>query len=186
MSLTDQKTNGKKGCAVIGYGGMGGWHTRHLLESDVAYLTGIYDIKPERAELARENGIYAYPSYEAVLADPKVDFVTIAVPNELHAPLAIQALRAGKHVISEKPVTLSLNELDSVIKVADECGKLFTVHQNRRWDGEFLLMRDIYHSGDLGQVYRMESRVHGSRGIPGDWRGTPEHGGGSRRSEYES
>ena len=39
-------------------------------------------------------------------------------------------------------------------------------------------MRDIYHSGDLGQVYRMESRVHGSRGIPGDWRGTPEHGGG--------
>ena len=61
---------------------------------------------------------------------------------------------------------------------SDKYHRLFTVHQNRRWDGEFLLMRDIYHSGDLGQVYRMESRVHGSRGIPGDWRGTPEHGGG--------
>lgn len=178
MSLTDQKTNGKKGCAVIGYGGMGGWHTRHLLESDVAYLTGIYDIKPERAELARENGIYAYPSYEAVLVDPKVDFVTIAVPNELHAPLAIQALRAGKHVISEKPVTLSINELDSVIKVADECGKLFTVHQNRRFDVDYLMMKQVYASGVLGDVFGVESRYQGSRGIPGDWRGHKEHGGG--------
>ena len=152
--MSDINTNTKKkGCAVIGYGGMGGWHTRHLLDSDVAYLTGIYDIKPERCELARENGIYAYPSYEAVLADPKVDFVTIAVPNELHAPLAIQALRAGKYVISEKPVTLSVAELDSVLKVADECGRLFTVHQNRRWDVDYLMMKQVYASGVLGDVF---------------------------------
>jgi len=177
--MSDINTNTKKkGCAVIGYGGMGGWHTRHLLDSDVAYLTGIYDIKPERCELARENGIYAYPSYEAVLADPKVDFVTIAVPNELHAPLAIQALRAGKHVISEKPVTLSVAELDSVLKVADECGRLFTVHQNRRWDVDYLMMKQVYASGVLGDVFGVESRYQGSRGIPGDWRGHKEHGGG--------
>ena len=177
--MSDINTNTKKkGCAVIGYGGMGGWHTRHLLDSDVAYLTGIYDIKTERCELARENGIYAYPSYEAVLADPKVDFVTIAVPNELHAPLAIQALRAGKHVISEKPVTLSVAELDSVLKVADECGRLFTVHQNRRWDVDYLMMKQVYASGVLGDVFGVESRYQGSRGIPGDWRGHKEHGGG--------
>lgn len=177
--MSDINTNTKKkGCAVIGYGGMGGWHTRHLLDSDVAYLTGIYDIMPERCELARENGIYAYPSYEAVLADPKVDFVTIAVPNELHAPLAIQALRAGKHVISEKPVTLSVAELDSVLKVADECGRLFTVHQNRRWDVDYLMMKQVYASGVLGDVFGVESRYQGSRGIPGDWRGHKEHGGG--------
>ena len=48
----------KKRVAVIGYGGMGGWHTRYLIKSDVCELAGIYDIKPERCELARENGIY--------------------------------------------------------------------------------------------------------------------------------
>lgn len=104
--------------------------------------------------------------------------MTIAVPNDMHKPLAIEAMKAGKHVISEKPVTLSSADLQEMFDASDKYHRLFTVHQNRRWDGEFLLMRDIYHSGDLGQVYRMESRVHGSRGIPGDWRGTPEHGGG--------
>lgn len=176
--MSDTISASKKGCAVIGYGGMGGWHTRHLLESDVAYLIGIYDIKPERSELARENGIYAYPSYEAVLDDPRVDFVTLAVPNELHAPLAIRALRAGKHVISEKPVTITLDELDSVLAVANETGKLFTVHQNRRWDIDYLMMKQVYASGVLGDVFGLESRYQGSRGIPGDWRGKKEHGGG--------
>ena len=171
-------TINKKGCAVIGYGGMGGWHTRHLLESDVATLKGIYDIKPERCALAEENGIRAYSSYEAVLADPEVELVTIATPNELHAPLAIQALRAGKHVISEKPVTLTVEELESVIKVANECGRLFTVHQNRRWDIDYLMMKQVYASGVLGDVFGVESRYQGSRGIPGDWRGKREHGGG--------
>lgn len=174
----ENKTINKKGCAVIGYGGMGGWHTRHLLESDVATLKGIYDIKPERCALAEENGIRAYPSYEAVLADPEVELVTIATPNELHAPLAIQALRAGKHVICEKPVTLTVEELDSVIKVANECGRLFTVHQNRRWDIDYLMMKQVYASGVLGDVFGVESRYQGSRGIPGDWRGKREHGGG--------
>ena len=132
----------------------------------------------ELLEAAEKNGIHAYSSLKALLSDPAVDFVTIAVPNDMHKPLAIEAMKAGKHVISEKPVTLSSADLQEMFDASDKYHRLFTVHQNRRWDGEFLLMRDIYHSGDLGQVYRMESRVHGSRGIPGDWRGTPEHGGG--------
>ena len=168
----------KKNAAIIGYGGMGSWHGEYLRHSDVVNLMGVYDIKPERCEAAEKNGIHAYSSLKALLSDPAVDFVTIAVPNDMHKPLAIEAMKAGKHVISEKPVTLSSADLQEMFDASDKYHRLFTVHQNRRWDGEFLLMRDIYHSGDLGQVYRMESRVHGSRGIPGDWRGTPEHGGG--------
>lgn len=168
----------KKRVAVIGYGGMGGWHTRYLLKSDVCELAGIYDIKPERAALARENGIYAYDSLEELLRDKSVELVTIAVPNDLHKPLAIQCMAAGKNVISEKPVTVSSADLQEMIDASHRYNKLFTVHQNRRWDCDYLMMKQVYASGELGEVTAVESRIHGSRGIPGDWRGKPEHGGG--------
>ena len=172
--MKQRKVNG----AVIGYGGMGGWHVRYLKDSDRVRLSGIYDRKEERRVAAEEAGIYAYPSWEAVLSDETVDFVTLAVPNELHKPLAIEALRAGKNIISEKPVTLDLEELDEICRVADETGKLFTAHQNRRWDCDYLMIREAYRSGKLGRITSVESRYQGSRGIPGDWRGKKEHGGG--------
>ena len=171
-------SNEKKRVAIIGYGGMGGWHTKHILKNDVCELAGIWDIKEERRALAKENGIYAYSSLEELLADKTVDIVTIAVPNDSHRPLAIQAMEAGKNVICEKPVALSSEELAEMIACSERTGKLFTVHQNRRWDADFLVMKDLYASGELGEVFCIESRVHGSRGIPGDWRGMKQHGGG--------
>lgn len=98
----------KKNLVVIGYGGMGGWHVDHALKSDVVALKGVYDIKEDRNELARSRGIFAYDSFEQVLADKDVDLITIAVPNELHKEIAIRALDAGINVISEKPVTAQL------------------------------------------------------------------------------
>ena len=93
-------------------------------------------------------------------------------------PLSIAALEAGKNVISEKPVCLSSEELANIIAASERTGKLFTTHQNRRWEADFLMMKQVYESGDLGDVFAMESRVQGSHGIPGDWRGKKEHGGG--------
>ncbi len=168
----------KKKVVVIGYGGMGGWHVKHLLESDVCELVGVCDIKEERRALARENGLKVYNDIDEVLADESVELVTLAVPNELHMPMAISAMEAGKNVISEKPVTMSSEYLQKMIDASERTGKLFTVHQNRRWDKDFLMMKQVYASGELGEVFNIESRVHGSRGIPGDWRGKKEHGGG--------
>ena len=168
----------KKKVAVVGYGGMGGWHTRHLLESDVAELAGIWDIDEKRRELANERGIHVYKSLEDVLSDESVDIVTIAVPNECHLPISVQAMAAGKNVISEKPVCLDHLELEKMIEASHRTGKLFTVHQNRRWDCDYLMMKQVYASGELGDVFGIESRIQGSRGIPGDWRGHKEHGGG--------
>lgn len=168
----------KKFAAVIGYGGMGGWHTQHLLKSDVFELAGIYDIKEERRALAESRGIHAYATREDLLADPRIELVTIATPNDTHEEIAIAALRAGKNVISEKPVTLSMESLERMIAVAEECGKIFTVHQNRRFDVDYLAMKQLHDSGEIGDVIRLESRVHGSRGIPSDWRGMKEYGGG--------
>ena len=163
---------------VIGYGGMGGWHTKYIGESDVAELAGVYDIKPERGELAESRGIHAYPSLEAVLNDPTVDAVTVAVPNDDHEGIVIKALEAGKNVICEKPVTLTLESLERMIAAAKKNGKIFTTHQNRRWDKDYLAMKQIHDSGILGEVFNIESRVHGNRGIPSDWRKEKAHGGG--------
>ena len=157
---------------------MGSWHKRKLLASDVAELRGIWDIKESRRQKALEENIHVYSSFEDLLADESVDIVTIAVPNELHMPLSIAALEAGKHVISEKPVCLSSEELENIFAASARTGKLFTTHQNRRWDADFLLMKQVYESGDLGEVTNIESRVQGSHGIPGDWRAKKEHGGG--------
>lgn len=168
----------KKNIAVIGYGGQGGWHADHALKSDVLNLAGIYDIKPERNALAESRGIHAYASLEEVLADPAVEIVTVATPNDTHLPIVLAALAAGKHVVCEKPVEMSLAVLDEMIAAAKAAGKLFTVHQNRRWDVDFLAMKQLADSGEIGKILCLESRVHGSRGIPSDWRGEKEHGGG--------
>lgn len=163
---------------VIGYGGMGGWHVRHALESDVVELAGIYDIKEERQEAARRDGIFAYDSLEAALADESVDIVTVAIPNDQHPEVVIRALAAGKNVICEKPAAITLSEFQTMADAAKRCGKLLTVHQNRRWDVDYLAMQSICDSGEIGKVFNIESRIHGSRGIPSDWRGKKEFGGG--------
>lgn len=163
---------------IIGFGGMGNWH-RELIETiDGLEVAGIFDIDETRVEYARENKVRAYESLEELLSDASVDLVLIATPNDLHKPIAIKAMNAGKHVVSEKPVTLSSADLQEMIEASKKTGKLFTVHQNRRWDEDFLTMKKIFDEQLLGEVYRIESRVHGSRGIPGDWRQEKEHGGG--------
>lgn len=164
--------------AVIGYGGMGRWHTLKVAGIENMEIAGVYDIKPERMGLAREAGLYAYESLEALLADPSVDVVTVATPNHLHREQCIRAMQAGKHVACEKPVAMNSVELQDMIDTANACGVLFTVHQNRRWDEDFLITKKLIRDNTLGPVYRVESRVHGSRGIPGDWRCMKAYGGG--------
>ena len=168
----------KKNFAVIGYGGQGRWHTGQILASDVATLSGIYDIDEEKNRLAQKNGIRAYSSFEEVLSDSMVDAVVIAVPNDSHRSLVIKALKAGKNVICEKPVEMSVAVLDEMIAAAKNAGKLFTVHQNRRFDVDFLAMKQLVRSGEIGELISIESRIHGSRGIPSDWRCQKSHGGG--------
>ena len=141
-------------------------------------LKGAFDIRPEALDKAREMGLYAYESLDEVLNDPEVDIVTIATPNNFHKPLAIKALRAGKFVISEKPVTLNAAELEEMIAVRDETGKLFSVHQNRRWDKDYAIIKKILADGTIGTPYFIESRVQGSRRAMHGWRSYKVNGGG--------
>ena len=168
----------KKNIAVVGYGGLGGWHVGHALKSDVVSLAGIYDIDPAKIEKAKANGVYAYESFDALIADEKVDIVVCATPNDVHKEIVVKALSAGKNVICEKPVEMSTAAFDEMVAAAEKNGKLFSVHQNRRWDVDFIAIKEIIASGEIGETINIESRIHGSRGIPSDWRCQKAHGGG--------
>ncbi len=167
-----------KRIAVIGYGGQGAWHCTQMRNSDVAKLTGIYDCNPIRSEAAKENGIHAYGSYEELLADNRVEAVVVATPNDSHKELVIKALKAGKHVICEKPAEMSVEAFDEMTMASKKAGKIFTVHQNRRWDVDYLAIKGLAEREEIGKLIHLESRVHGSRGIPSDWRCLKAQGGG--------
>lgn len=139
---------------------------------------GIYDIKEEKRKLAEEAGFHTYETEEAMLADESIDVILVATPNDTHRPIALRAMEAGKNVIVEKPATLSLKELTELEDMAGKTGQFLTVHQNRRWDEDLLTVREILKDQTMGEIFRIESRVHGSRGIPGDWRKEKAHGGG--------
>ena len=102
----------------------------------------------------------------------------VATPNDVHKELVIRALEAGKSVVCEKPVEMSVAAFDEMVDASKRSGSLFTVHQNRRWDVDFLGIKKIIDSGDIGAPLNIESRVHGSRGIPSDWRCHKQYGGG--------
>ena len=166
------------GGAVIGYGGMGHFHGGQMQRIDGIELIGVYDIDPAQQADAEKNGIQAFESREALRSDPRIDVVVVATPNDYHKEIAIDAMEHGKNVVSEKPVTLCPADLEEMITASERTGKRFTVHQNRRFDGDYLLARHVMECGVLGDVFRVESRVQGSRGIPSGWREEKEHGGG--------
>ncbi|MEE3649281.1 MULTISPECIES: oxidoreductase [unclassified Brenneria] len=89
--------------------------------------------------------------------DPDIDLIVIPTPNDTHFPLAKQALEAGKHVVVDKPFTVTLSQAHELGLVAEHTGKLLSVFQNRRWDSDFLTLKNILHSGSLGDVVYMES-----------------------------
>ena len=165
--------------AVVGFGGMGRHHAHAVAERVPGMkLAGIRDLNPEREAIARGLGWKVYTSFEEVLEDESVDAIVVATPNDLHREMTIRALEAGKHVICEKPAAMNSEELQEMIDTAEACGRVFMVHQNRRWDKDFLTIKRILEENLLSDVYHIESRILGSRGIPGDWRGQKAFGGG--------
>ena len=197
----------KRRIAIVGCGGMGGGHAIAIgsgtgnavwganssqetdpniildktLDTDISQkleLAGVFDVDPERMKWAAERQYGVYESYDAILQDDTVDIVLIATPNHLHKDMAIRAMKAGKHVLCEKPVMMNSRDLEDVMKVSKETGMVFYPRQNREWDKDYKIIRKIYEEKLVGKCFRIESRVHGSRGIPGDWRGIKKYGGG--------
>lgn len=162
---------------IIGHGFMGHEHEAMLTSMDGFCVTGISDIQPEQLEDVGE-GIRRYASNEDMLADPDIDVVIIAANNNQHHDLVIQAARAGKDIICEKPVALNVEELEDMIRVTSECGVRFTVHHQRRFDPDFQTMKNVWDAKSLGDVYLIKSSLYGFNGNMHDWHVYVSEGGG--------
>ena len=171
--------------AIIGYGGMGNNHRKYIIPrlNDSDYpekleIAGIYDISEERRAFASELGLHCFNSAEEIWKDESIKIVLVSTPNDLHKPYVIEALSRGKNVIVEKPMGLDSEEVKEMYAAAEKYGKVFAVHQNRRWDDDYLTIKNIYDKNIVGRTYLIESRVMGSNGIPGAWRKNAAQGGG--------
>jgi scyllo-inositol 2-dehydrogenase (NADP+) len=164
---------------VIGYGFAGKAFHSYLIGLDTGLtLHGIASRNAEtRRRIEAERGCRAYESFEQVLADPEVDLVVLATPNSTHCDLACRALEAGKHVVTDKIMATSLAECDRMIETAERTGKLLTVFQNRRWDGDFLTLNRLLEAGRLGDLRWLEMAWQGFGAWRG-WRGQRAQGGG--------
>ena len=163
--------------AVIGHGFMGHEHETKLSQMEGFRLVGFSDRDPKQLDDVRE-GLKRYESNEALLVDPEVDVVLIAANNNQHHDLVIQAAEAGKDIICEKPVAMSPEELDDMVRVTNECGVKFTVHHQRRLDQDFRIMKEIFDQKALGDVYMMKNSLYGFNGNMHDWHVYISEGGG--------
>ncbi|MGN0358272.1 MAG: Gfo/Idh/MocA family protein [Blautia sp.] len=163
--------------AIIGHGFMGHEHEKMLTHMDGIKLIGFADADPAQLEDVQE-GLKRYGSNEELMNDPDVDVVLIAANNKYHHDLVIQAARAGKDIICEKPVAMNVEELDDMMRVTEECGVRFTVHHQRRFDPDFRTAKEIYDSKTLGDVYTIQSMLYGFNGNMHDWHVYVAEGGG--------
>ncbi len=160
-------------CAVIGAGGIGADHLHSLNTCHRAAAVALAESNPQRAREAsiRHNIPRSYSDYRELLEQPDIDAVTIALPNHLHATVAIEALKARKHVLLEKPMATSAREAAKIIEVAKSMKRTVMVAQNFRFNRHTQLARMAVDRGDLGEVYHIRSFWLRRAGIPriGSW-----------------
>src|SRR4051812_21941650 len=146
----------------IGYGLAGAsFHAPLVAAVDRLRLAAIVTSRAD--QVARDHpGVAVVASAEALIADPGIDLVVIATPNDLHAPLAHAALIAGKHVVIDKPFALNPSAAADLITVAKAQGRVLSVFHNRRWDSDFLTVQQMLQGdiqgGALGEVMLAELR----------------------------
>ena len=162
---------------IIGFGYMGHFHYEKAGHFDDVKVVAAFDVNADNLAEAKELGMTTYDNLDEFLKE-EMDLVVVATPNQWHAPYSIAAMKAGKNVLCEKPVTMSVAEIEDIINVSKETGKFFTVHQQRRFDKDYRALCEVIRSGEIGNVTTIESKVLGERGVCFGWRGDPESGGG--------
>ena len=142
--------------ALLSYGMSGRIFHAPFLEIHPGFeLVGSYERSQKNIQKAYP-GTHSYDSLEEVIQDPDIELIIVNTPIPTHFDYAAQALKAGKHVVVEKAFTNSTAEALELQKIAQEVGKHIFVYQNRRWDSDFLTVKKVYESGELGEIVEAE------------------------------
>ena len=154
------------GVGVVGYGpsgGMGYWHGSAVEAVPGLRLAAACDRSAARRQRAHVEfpGIRTYVEAEQMADDPDVGLAIIATPPSSHAKLAELFLQAGRHVVCEKPFCVTTAEADRLIDLATARGLMLSVHQNRRWDRDFLAVERAVQTGLIGEIFSLESFIGG-------------------------
>jgi scyllo-inositol 2-dehydrogenase (NADP+) len=164
---------------LVGYGLAGSvFHAPLIGSVDALELVSV---ATSRAELVRRSlpDVLVLPHAEDLFSDPAVELIVIATPTATHFELARAALLAGKHVVVDKPFTLTSREADELIALAQRQGRMLSVFQNRRWDNDFLTVKRCLSQGRLGEVYYYEAHFDRFRpAIKEGWREVAAPGAG--------
>jgi scyllo-inositol 2-dehydrogenase (NADP+) len=140
--------------ALLSYGMSGEVFHLPLIEAHRGFE--VVSIWQRNSDKPVRHGYPVAQDFEDIVRDGSVQLVIVNTPNETHFPFAAQALKAGKHVIVEKPFTVTVNEADQLIALAQKYNQILTVFQNRRWDADFLTVRKIIESKLVGKLVACE------------------------------
>jgi predicted dehydrogenase len=152
---------GRIGVGLVGLGNSGWYYHAEgtLMNSDDFELVAVSGRTAERTAAAAERfEATPHPTWQSLITDDRVEVVVVATPHDLHAPIAIGALEAGRHVVVEKPMAITTAEAESMIDTAKRAERMLTVFHNRRWEPSFRLIRDLVANGAVGEVWRVEER----------------------------
>ncbi len=171
---------------IIGYGRIGNEHAAWINASGMAQVAGVYDPTPGRREIAAAKGFRVFDDVATSLDDASIGAVLIATPTSMHCDDTLQALTAGKHVMVEKPMALDYADAVRMHRAAIDAGRVLSVFQCRRWDIDFLTVRQLIASGELGKLINVESRLGqwsscvgpAAREYRPNWRNERAFGGG--------
>ena len=169
--------------AIIGCGAI---HTRHfqgIKNIQNAHLYAVVDINKDRSEqYAHEYGCKSFVDYKEMLADENVDCVHICTPHFLHVPMAIDCLKAGKHVLMEKPLAISIHQAQQLEKICKESSSILGICFQNRYNDTSLKTKDILSQGLLGKVLGARAIVTWHRNASyynsAEWRGKINTEGG--------
>ena len=143
-------------------------HIPEYADHPQAKLAGFFDLNQDRARaLAEQWGGKAYSSWEELLADPAIDAVSVCVANNAHAQISIAALKAGKHVLCEKPMATTLEDCEAMVAAARESGKFLMIGQNQRLTKAHQKARELVENGTLGKI--LTFRTTFGHGGPETW-----------------
>ncbi|TDL33129.1 Gfo/Idh/MocA family oxidoreductase [Jeotgalibacillus sp. S-D1] len=143
-------------------------HFPEYMAHSQAEIVAVCDLNEDRAKgYAEKAGAKVYTSYQELLSDSSIDAVSVNLPNALHAPVSIQALKAGKHVLCEKPMATSIEEANEMIQTAEQEGKTLMIGHNQRFVASHELARNYIKEGKLGRVYSFRTAF--GHGGPEGW-----------------